>query len=68
MITSSNEGGHEPLEIVQRKTFAPVPSPIIFVVGKDGAVIVPLPEISVHVPVPIDGLFPAIVVVEAQMV
>ena len=68
MITSSNEGGHVPFEIVQRKMFAPMPRFMMFVVGNDGAVIVPVPEISVHVPVPIDGAFPAIEVFETQIV
>ena len=68
MTTSSVEGGHVPLEIVQRKILTPVPRLVIVVTGEVGELIVPVPEISVHVPVPVTGVFAAIVVTESQSV
>ena len=38
---------------------APTPNPVTVDVGDPGVVIVPAPLISVHVPVPDDGAFPA---------
>jgi hypothetical protein len=63
MTTSSKEGGQVPFVIVQRKTFVPTPRPVTGVVGEDGEEIVPVPETSVHVPVPVEGVFPAMFVV-----
>jgi hypothetical protein len=68
MITSSKEGAQVPFVIVQRKIFEPTPRPVIGVVGDVGEEIVPVPEISVHVPVPVTGVFPAMVVVGPQSV
>jgi hypothetical protein len=68
MITSSLEGGHVPLEIVQRKTLAPVPRLVTGVLAEDGEMIVPVPEMSVHIPVPMTGVFAASVVTESQSV
>lgn len=48
--------------MVHAKTFVPNPNPVIFVPGKVGLVIVPLPETKVHEPVPIAGVFPLSVV------
>ena len=42
---------------------APNANPVIVVVGEFGLVIVPVPLISVHVPVPIKAALPAIVAV-----
>lgn len=36
---------------VQRKTFVPMPKPVIPVVGEPGVVIVPVPLVRVHTPV-----------------
>ena len=50
-------------EIVHAKTFVPNPAPVTEVVGESEFVIVPLPEINVHTPIPTVGVFAAIVVV-----
>ena len=68
MVTSSKEEGHIPFEIVQRKTFAPIDNPFTADVGDDGVTIAPVPEINVHNPVPITGLFPANELDEEQIV
>ena len=59
MVTSSNEAGQVPFEMVQRKIFAPTDKPLTVDVGDDGVIIVPVPEINVHVPFPIVGALPA---------
>lgn len=48
-------------EMVHLKTFAPIPKPVIVVAGLVGLVIVPLPEIRVHDPVPMAGVLALIV-------
>ena len=68
IVTSSKEGGHTPLEIVQRNTFGPTPNPVNPLEGEEGVVIIPVPLISVHVPLPTVGVLPAKVVLSAQMV
>ena len=50
------------MEIVQAKTFVPKANPVIVVLGKVGFVIVPLPEINVHKPVPTVGVLAVIAV------
>ena len=59
MIISSEEEVQGAFAIVQRKVFAPMPRFVTVEVGLEGVVIVPLPLINVHVPVPIEGVFPA---------
>ena len=66
MITSSVEAGHAPLVIVHLNVLAPTPSAVNPDVGEEGVVIVPAPAISVHVPVPTAGAFPAKVAVVAH--
>ena len=68
IITSSVDIAQTPFVIVQRKVFAPTPKPVIPEVGDDGVVIVPVPVINVHAPVPIIGEFPAKVAVVEQTV
>lgn len=63
MVTFEVEGVHGLLEMVHAKTLLPNPKPVMLVLAKVGFVIVPLPEINVHEPVPTAGVFPAIVVV-----
>ncbi len=63
IVTSSNEAAQGGFAIVHRKTFAPVPRPVIPEVGLLGDVIVPEPLISVHVPVPAAAVLPASVAV-----
>ena len=48
--------------MVQAKTFAPNPNPVIVVFGNNEFVIVPNPETKVHTPLPVPGMFPASVV------
>jgi hypothetical protein len=62
IVTSSNDGVHPPLLIVHLSTFAPVPSPVTAEVGLDGVVIVAVPLITLHAPVPIVAVLPANVV------
>ena len=59
IVTWSDEDGHVPLEIVHWKTFAPTVRPVTAEVAEFGLMIVPVPEISVHTPVPTAGTFPA---------
>jgi hypothetical protein len=60
IVTSSVEGGQGELLIVQRKTYVVPAVPVKLLVGLDGDVIIPpVPETTLHNPVPIDGVFPA---------
>jgi hypothetical protein len=68
IVTSSNVEGHVPFVVVQRKIFAPTDNPLTADVGDVGVTIVPVPEINVHVPVPVVGVFPANVVEAEQSV
>ena len=68
ITTSSNEAAHGALLIVQRNVAAPIPNPVTPEVGLDAAVIVAVPDIKDHAPVPTAGVFPANVVVDAQIV
>ncbi len=52
MVTFETEEAQGGFEIVQAKTFVPRPSEVIKVVGDRALEIVPLPETSVHIPVP----------------
>lgn len=67
-LTESTEAAQAPFEIVQINVFTPTPIPVIPEVGDAGVVIVPVPETSVHIPVPIVATFPASVPVGAQKV
>ena len=58
-MTWSEEDGQVPFEMVQRKIFGPALSPFTGDEGDAALVIVPVPEINVHAPVPIAGVFPA---------
>jgi hypothetical protein len=66
MITSSLLGVQVPLEIVQRKVFGPTPSPVIVEVALVEEVIFPDPLTRLHIPVPVEGTFPASVAVVAH--
>jgi hypothetical protein len=56
MVTSSNVAGQETVAaMVHLKTLAPAPSPIIELFGLLGSEIVPDPETTVQVPVPVVG-------------
>jgi hypothetical protein len=58
MVTFETDDTHGALEIDHRKTLAPVPRPVNVVLGSVGFVMVPLPEIKVHEPVPTAGVLP----------
>ena len=62
IVIVSLDGGHEPLLIVQTKEFAPILKPVTCDTGLPGAVTEPLPAITVQIPVPTVGEFPANVV------
>jgi hypothetical protein len=55
------EGAHGELVIVHCKIFVPKPSPVTGVVGESEFVIVPLPEIRLQFPVPVIGVFAAVI-------
>jgi len=62
IVTFELEGEQGELEIVQAKTFAPRPKPVIVVFGNKEFVITPAPETKAQEPVPVVGKFPFIVV------
>ena len=66
IVTVSLDGGHVALLIVQTKEFAPADNPVTPDVGLPGAVTEPLPAITVHAPVPTEGVLPANVAVVEQ--
>ena len=62
--TSSVEAAHDPLVIVQRKVAVPdAAKPVTPEVGELGVLMVAVPEITVQLPVPVAGVFPANVAV-----
>ena len=60
IVTFETDGAQGAFEIVHAKTFVPKPNPFILVVGDNEFVIVPIPEINVHTPVPVVAVLPAI--------
>ena len=58
MSTASLDAGHVPFEIVQTKVFTPTLSPVTPEVPKLGVVTVPLPAVTVQLPVPTTAVFP----------
>ena len=68
MVTSENEAAQGEAEMVQRKIDVPTANPEIVVVGEVGVLIVPLPEISVHKPVPETAALAFIAAVVEQIV
>lgn len=63
MDTVDDETEQGAFPIVHWKTFTPRPKPVIEVVGESELVMVPLPEINVHAPVPIVAVLALITVV-----
>ena len=53
--------------MVHANTFVPKANPVTEVVGESELVIVPLPEINVHCPVPDVAIFPAMVTEGEEM-
>ena len=66
MMTVSLEAGQVAFVIVHTNVFAPTDNPVTPEVGELGVVTVELPAMTVHAPVPTDGVFPARVAVVAQ--
>ena len=67
IMISSVEVGQEPPEIVHLSVVEPKPIAVSPELGEEGVVIVAVPEILVHVPVPVVATLPASVVVVAQI-
>ena len=67
ITTSSCEFGQVPFKSVQRNVLGPTPKPVTVVLGLLTLVIVPEPLINVHVPFPVEGVFPASVAVVPQI-
>ena len=63
IVTVSFVDRHVPLLIVQTNVFAPTDNPVTPDVGSTGVVTVAVPAITVHAPVPTDGVLPASVAV-----
>jgi hypothetical protein len=59
IIISSTDGAHAPFAIFHRNVFAPGLNPVTSEVGEEGVITVAVPVITVHVPVPVTGVFPA---------
>ncbi len=53
--------------IAHLKTFVPKPNPVIEVVGESEFVIIPVPDINVHTPVPTPGEFAFMIVVGEEI-
>ena len=68
IFTVSVEAGQTPLLMLQTKLLMPVPNEVSVVDGEFTDVMVPVPEINDHVPVPIPGLFAVKVAVFLQSV
>ena len=68
IITVSEDDAQGELEIVHLKLLAPTPKAVNPEVAEAGVVMVPVPEINVHKPVPTTGILPARVAVVEQMV
>ncbi len=60
IVTLEVEFAQGAFEIVHTKTFTPSPIPVIEVPGDNEFVIVPLPDISDHVPTPTVAVLAAI--------
>jgi hypothetical protein len=65
IVTLSDDDWHEPLLIVHRNTFDPMPRFVTPLAGLEGVVKFPAPLTTLHNPDPTIGVFPARVVVVA---
>ena len=68
ICTVEVDGGQTPLLIVHWKIFELNPKPVTPLVSNVGVVAIPAPEIKLHNPVPMVGVFAAMVAVVAQTV
>jgi len=68
ITTLSMDAAQGPFVIVHRNVLAPTPKPVIPETGEEGVVMVPAPVMSVQLPVPTSGVFPAKVAVVAHTV
>ena len=68
MLTSSNEGVQTPFEIVHLKVLVPVDNPETEVFERLALAKVPVPEMTVHTPLPTVDALPSSVVTVAQIV
>lgn len=67
IATVEDEDAQGEFEMVHAKTFVPNPKPVTPVFGKDGFIIVPLPETNVHIPVPTVAEFALMMVFGEEM-
>lgn len=63
MVMFETEGAQGAFEMVQAKTFVPIPNPEIGVVGDKEFEIIPVPETRLHEPEPMSGVLALIVAV-----
>ena len=68
MVIASVLGVHVPFVMFHTNVFTPVVNPVTPEFGSSGSVTVAVPAVTVHVPVPITGVFAANVAVGEQMV
>jgi hypothetical protein len=61
IVTEESEGAQTPLYIVHSKTLLPTDKPVTPVVGDVVDANTPVPEITVQLPVPMEGVFPVTV-------
>ena len=59
VITTSSVLVQTPDVIVQRNVLAPIDNPVTVLVGLDVLEKLPVPEITLHAPVPMEGVLPA---------
>ena len=62
------DGGHVPLDMVHWNKLTPNDKPVTPELAEDAVVTVPVPEITVQLPVPTIGTFPFKLAVDAQTV
>ena len=68
IVTVSLDDGHVPFVIVHTNVFTPSVKPVTPEVGELDVVTVALPAMTVHAPVPTDGVLPANVAIVAHTV
>ena len=56
IVTVSRVGVQTPFEILHSSSNVPFSKPVTSVVGEVGSVIIPVPLMTFHIPVPINGV------------